>query len=78
MLIPVFMTLLFVTTIASVFIYQRTNQDIHLILAVFTASILIIWVLAIAHWAVHILALVGLLCIRIPVFTPKTIKIYNK
>jgi len=78
MLIPAFMTLLFITTIASVFIYQRTNQDIHLILAIFTASIFIIWGLAIAHWAVHILALVGLLCIRIPVFTPKTVRIYDK
>lgn len=78
MLIAVFMTLLFVTTIVSVLIYQRTNQDIHLILAIFTASIFIIWGLAIAHWTIHILALVALLCVRIPIFTPKTVKIYNK
>ncbi len=78
MLIALFMTLLFTTTILSVLIYQRTNQDIHLILAVFTASIFIIWGLAIAHWTIHILALVALLCFRIPLFTPKTVKIYNK
>lgn len=78
MLIPVFMTLLLITTIISVFIYQRTNQDIHLILAIFTASILVIWGLAIAHWSIHIFALITLLSIRIPVFTPKTINIYDK
>ncbi|WP_330203867.1 hypothetical protein [Cyanobacterium sp. Dongsha4] len=78
MLIPIFMTLLFVTTIASIFIYQRTNQDIHLILGIFTASVFIIWGLAIAHWSIHMLALLLLLCIRIPVFTPKAVKIYNK
>lgn len=78
MLIPIFMTLLFFTTIASVFIYQRTNQDIHLILAIFTASVFIIWGLAIAHWTIHMFALLALLCIRIPVFTPKTVRIYEK
>lgn len=78
MLIPLFMTLLFITTIISVLIYQRTNQDIHLILAIFTASIFIIWGLAIAHWSIHMFVLIALLSIRIPVFTPKTVKIYNK
>lgn len=75
MMIPLFMTLLLLTTIASIFIYQRTNQEIHLLLSLFTAIIFLIWGLAIAHWSIHILALLTLLCIRIPVFSPKTVKI---
>jgi len=64
-MITLFMTLLFLTTIVSIFIYRRTNQEIHLVLAIFTAIILIIWGFAVAHWSIHILALLTLLCIRI-------------
>jgi predicted membrane protein len=78
MMIPLFMTLLLLTTIASIFIYQRTNQEVHLVLAIFTAIIFLIWGLAIAHWSIHILALLTLFCIRIPVFSSKTVKIYEK
>ncbi|WP_066346272.1 hypothetical protein [Geminocystis sp. NIES-3708] len=78
MMIPLFLTMLLLTTITSIFIYQRTNQEVHLVLALFTAIIFLIWGLAIAHWSIHILALLALLCIRIPLFSPKTIKIYEK
>lgn len=74
-MITLFMTLLFLTSIASIFIYRRTNQEIHLVLAIFTAIILLIWGFAVAHWSIHILALLTLFCIRIPIFTPKTVKI---
>lgn len=77
-MIPLFMTLLFLTSLLSIFIYQRTNQEIHLILAIFTAIILIIWGFAVAHWSIHVLALLTLLCIRVPIFTPKTIKISHE
>lgn len=74
-MITLFMTLLFLTSIASILIYRRTNQEIHLVLAIFTAIILTIWGFAVAHWSIHILALFVLLWVRIPIFTPKTIKI---
>lgn len=78
MMILLFLTMLLLTTITSTFLYQRTNQEIHLVLALFTAIIFLIWALAIAHWSIHILALLALLYIRIPVFTTKTVKIYEK
>lgn len=78
MMIPLFLTMLLLTTITSIFIYQRTNQEVHLVLALFTAIIFLIWGLAIAHWSIHILVLLALLYIRIPIFSAKTIKIYEK
>ncbi|BAQ66257.1 hypothetical protein GM3709_3022 [Geminocystis sp. NIES-3709] len=46
-------------------------------LAIFTAVIFIIWGFAMAHWSIHMIALLTLLCIRIPVFNTKTVKITN-
>lgn len=77
MMISLFMILLLFTSVLSAFIYQRTNQDIHLILSIFTAIIFVIWGLAIAHWSIHIFALLALLCIRIPEFRGKTVNVYN-
>ena len=77
MLVSLFMILLLVTTIVSAFIYQRTRQDIHLILSICTAIIFVIWGLAIAHWSIHIFALLALLCIRIPEFRANTVEAYN-
>jgi multidrug efflux pump subunit AcrB len=71
------MILLLFTTILSAFIYQRTRQDIHLMLSIFTAIIFVVWGLAIAHWSIHIFALLALLCIRIPEFRAKTVEAYN-
>lgn len=76
-MITLFMILLLLMSIGSTLIYRRTNQEIHLVLAIFTAIILIVWGFAVAHWSIHLLALLTLLCIRIPVFTPKIIKIRN-
>lgn len=78
MIIPVFLTLLLLTTIASVFLYKRTNHEIHLVLGIFTFIIFLIWSLAVAHWSIHILALSVLLLVRIPVLTPKTVSINDK
>ena len=74
MLISLFMMLLLATTVISGIIYQRTRQDIHLMLSVVAAVIFVIWGLAIAHWTIHILALLTLFCIRIPDFRTNTIK----
>lgn len=78
MMISLFMMLLFLTTIISAFIYQRTNQDIHLVLAIFTAIIFFVCALAMAHWSIHMFALLTLLCIRIPFFNAKTVNIYEE
>ncbi|MGI0482129.1 hypothetical protein ACN4EE_15255 [Geminocystis sp. CENA526] len=76
-MITLFMILLLLMSIISVIIYKRTNQEIHLVLTIFTAVILVIWGFAVAHWSIHLLALLTLLCIRIPVFAPKIVKIRN-
>ena len=75
MLISLFMVLLIFTTIISALIYQRTSQDIHLILSFCTGIAFVILSLAIAHWTIHLLALLALFCIRIPEFRANTIKI---
>ncbi|MBL1209910.1 MAG: hypothetical protein FWJ34_09505 [Geminocystis sp. GBBB08] len=72
------MTLLLLTAIISFFLYQRTNQEIHLMLAIVTTIVFLVWVLAIAHWSIHILALLTLLCIRIPTLSPKIVKVYEE
>ena len=75
MLIALFMILLLFTTILSAFIYQRTSQDIHLMLSIFTGITFIIWGLVIAHWTIHLFALLALFFIRIPEFRANAIKI---
>ncbi len=55
--------------------FPRTRQDIHLMLSIFTAIIFVIWGLAIAHWTVHIFALLALFCIRTPEFKPNTVEL---
>lgn len=77
MLTPFFLSLLFLTTIISLVIYQRTNNEIHLVLSVFTAVIFLIWSFAIAHWFIHILALSALLLIKNPLLNLKPVKINN-
>lgn len=75
MLISLFMVLLIFTTIISALIYQRTNQDIHLILSFCTGIAFLVLSLVIAHWTIHLLALLALFCIRIPEFRANTIEI---
>jgi len=76
-MITLFMSLLLLTTIVSALIYQRTNQEIHLVLSIFTAIVLMVWGLAVAHWSIHIIALLTLLCIRIPIFQSKPLNLSN-
>ena len=62
-MVNLFLILLLFTIISSALIYKRTRQDIHLILSIAMAIIFLIWSLAIAHWSVHIFALIALLCL---------------
>ena len=62
-----FPLLLLVTAIASIVIYLRTNNDIFALLAVGMSVSCLIWGLVIAHWSVHLLALLALLFVGRPV-----------
>ena len=62
-----FPLLLLVTAIASIVIYFRTNNDIFALLAVGMSVSCLIWGLVIAHWSVHLLALLALLFVGRPV-----------
>ena len=62
-----FFILLLVSALASIFIYQRTDNDIFALLAVGMSVICLIWGLVVAHWSVHILALFAVLYLGKPV-----------
>ena len=62
-----FPLLLLVTAIANIIIYLRTNNDIFALLAVGMSVTCLIWGLVIAHWSVHLLALLAVLFIGRPV-----------
>ncbi len=62
-----FPLLLFVTALVSVVIYLRTNNDIFALLGAGMTITCLIWGLVIAHWSIHILALLTLLFIGKPV-----------
>ncbi len=62
-----FPLLLLVTAIVSIVIYLRTDNDIFALLAVGMSVSCLIWGLVIAHWSVHLLALLALLFIGRPV-----------
>ena len=62
-----FPLLLLVTAIASIIVYLRTDNDIFALLAVGMSVICLIWGLVIAHWSVHLLALLALLFVGRPV-----------
>ena len=62
-----FPLLLLVTAIASIIVYLRTDNDIFALLAVGMSVTCLIWGLVIAHWSVHLLALLALLFVGRPV-----------
>ncbi|MBE9046203.1 hypothetical protein IQ255_17625 [Pleurocapsales cyanobacterium LEGE 10410] len=62
-----FALLLFVTAIASTVIYLRTDNDIFALLAVGMWFCCLVWGLVIAHWSIHLLALLALLFIGKPI-----------
>ena len=62
-----FPLLMLISALASIFIYLRTNNDIFALLGVVMLLGCLIWGLVIAHWSVHLLALLALLFIGKPV-----------
>ncbi|AFZ35667.1 hypothetical protein Sta7437_2117 [Stanieria cyanosphaera PCC 7437] len=67
MMIPMFPLLLLITALGSIILYLRTAHDIFGVLAVGTTIVCLIWGLIIAHWSIHLLALLALLFIRKPI-----------
>ncbi len=62
-----FLLLLFITALVSIVIYLRTDNDIFALLGVGMTITCLVWGLVIAHWSIHILALLALLFIGRPV-----------
>lgn len=59
--------LLLITCLASIVIYLRTANDIFALLGAGMALACLIWGLVIAHWSIHILALLVVLFLIKPV-----------
>lgn len=78
MMVSLFLILLFLSTFGSLVLYLRTNHDIHLVLALFCGIIFLVSSLIVAHWSIHLIGLLALLCFRIPIFTPKAVEIYDE
>lgn len=55
-----FPILLFAAALANIVIYLRTDNDIFALLGGGMTVICLIWGLVIAHWSIHILALLAL------------------
>ncbi len=66
MAIPMFPILLFAAALVSIILYLRTNYEIYGLLAVGMSIACLIWGLVIAHWSVHLLALLALFVLRKP------------
>jgi hypothetical protein len=64
MVFPILPLLFLLTALGSVILYLRTDHDIFGVLAVVGSIVCLIWGLVIAHWSVHLLALIGLLFIK--------------
>lgn len=61
-----FLILLLVTAIVSIVIYLRTDNDIFGLLGVGMSVSCLIWGLVLAHWSIHILALLALFFVGKP------------
>lgn len=66
-----FPILLLVTAISSIVIYLRTNNDIFGLLGVGMSVSCLIWGLVLAHWSIHILALLALFFVGKPLAIAK-------
>lgn len=56
-----FFILLFLSTSISIFLYLRTSQDIFGVLSAIMTIACLVWGLVIAHWSLHLLALLVIL-----------------
>lgn len=57
----IFLTLLLVCAVVSLVIYVNTKNDIFAILCAIATLTCLVWGLIVAHWSIHILALLALL-----------------
>ena len=64
--LPIFLLLMFITTLGSIILYLRTASDIFGVLSVVMAVSCLIWGLVAAHWSIHLLALAALLFVKKP------------
>ena len=64
--LPIFLLLMFITTLGSIILYLRTASDIFGVLSVVMAVSCLIWGLVVAHWSIHLLALAALLFVKKP------------
>ncbi|MGK7939885.1 MAG: hypothetical protein AB4062_07000 [Crocosphaera sp.] len=78
MILPIFPLLLLITSLGSVFWYQRTGNDIFGVLAFASALAFVIWGLVISHWLIHILGLVILLKFKTPILSTIQVKVSSK
>ncbi len=78
MITSVFLFLFLVSILISVLIYQRTNQEVYLILAVLSGISAFILGLTLVHWSIHLLTLIALVCFPIPIYQGKTINISDE
>ena len=75
MLSALFPLLLLATSLGSGLYYQKTNNDIFGVLALFSALICLIWGLVLAHWAINLLALLFLLKLKAPIWRLATVNL---
>jgi hypothetical protein len=78
MMLPVFPFLFFIISIGSIFWYQRTDNDIFVVLAAASAFTCLIWGLIIVHWSIQLLSLIVLLRFGSPVFNAIQVKVSDK
>ena len=67
MTIPIFPILFFLSAIVSIISYLKTSNDIFALLATGMTVSCLIWGLVIAHWSIHLLALLVLLFLGKPI-----------
>jgi hypothetical protein len=74
MTFPLLHLVLFTTTIFSVWVYQKINQELTRMLTATLAIVGFIWGLAIAHWSIQLLILIA----SIIIFQLGNFKNFNK
>lgn len=77
MMTSIFLFFFLITTLISAFLYHRTNQEVHLVLAVFSGIVCLLWGLIVAHWSILLISLLVLLSIPTPIIKPKAVNIYH-
>lgn len=61
MMFPVFPLLLLFTALVSIYLYQRSYNEVYRVLAASLAVVCLVWGFAVAHWSVLLFCLLLLL-----------------